>query len=72
MTLRDQILEYAEEHPGFEIYQLMQHMQKIRKKDPTLSLNILRAIDEMTGKELKRRESPGMMGPTCQYWRAPA
>lgn len=51
MTLRNDIMDYAEKNPGFEAYQICGHMQ--RKKKDTDCLRIHKTLDDLVdGKAL--------------------
>jgi len=75
-SIKDQILEFAENNPGFFFYELMRHLNernKEKKKDPDWGLTVLKTFKSLVGKEIKQRDCPRINGGIeSKYWRSPA
>lgn len=69
-TVRQDILDYAAEHPGFYSYQVVAHLKKHRKTaNPANITTMLKKMTEGRSPELIRKAEGGTR-EVYQYWRA--
>jgi len=68
MTLRTDIIEYAEAHPGFMISEIIGQLHKKKSHDPLKILNMLEDLSTSKIPKLMIKEFPRGSSFVKRYW----